>query len=524
MKTKKHLRNAKKVMAFMLTVVMLLPVAACGNGQTVNQGDSASDSGLSGTLNIVVADFGYGINWLKAVAQVYMAQNKNVSIKVEGTVVPHQLLSQIEGGLDTYDIFLGTSGPEGMGKGGGFICIDDVMEMVVKGEEKTVREKLGSFAEMAEYEGHFYSMPYVNSPVGMIANLDTLQELYGDDYVLPNTTDELLEMGKDIAAKGAYPYMDSISYTDMLMETWWAQYDYEGYQNYWKGIYIDENGQEQTALNGESLEQPGKLAAMKLAETLLNPKYGYNHQYSTTMDFAEAQLAFLGQGYGGIDNKKVAFMPNGAWLENEMEAVLTEYPADFIMFKVPVISEIIDLLPDQSVADDAELSALITAIDEGSTELSGPGYDVTTGDFEKVRVARSYVDSNTNAHQLGITATCKNVELAKDFLLFMTSGAASSVAGRELAGLALPYGYLPSTDDGYEISTFIQSVNKMCDGAVYIGYSSTTLTRNGLSFSKLIGSALSAALRTGEKTAEQIYQDDITSFKNDWKFLIEQGE
>ena len=519
----KIMRNAKKLLALMLAMIMLLSLAACGGaGNQGQQGGTNQSAGASVKLKIVAADFGYGTNWLKAIAQVYMSQNRNVSIQIEGTPIPHQLLSQIQGGLDAYDIFLGTSPLGGLGEDGYFVCIDDVVNATCEGEEKTVLEKLGTLAEGMVYYDHYYSLPYVNSPTGMVVNHDTMKALYGDNYKLPNTTDEFLAMGKDIAGMGAYPYMDSISYTDMLMEVWWNQYDAVGYQNYWKGVYIDENGQEQKAAKGESLDQPGKLEAYKLAQTLLNPKYGYNHQYATTMDFAEAQLAFLGQGYGGIDNKLIAFMPNGAWLENEMEMVLAEYPANFEMFRVPVISSIINVLPDKSVADDAELSALITAIDAGSTALSGTGYEVTQKDFDRVKEARFYVGQNSTAHEIGIVSTCKNVDVAKDFLLFMTSNQASSVAGRELAGVALPFGYLPSSEDGYEISAYVQSANRLCEGATFICHGSTVLTDNGLSISKLVGQSLCAALRTGEKTAEQIYQDDIAGFTNDWKYMLGQ--
>lgn len=518
----KILQKAKKLLAFVLASIMLLSLVACGNHQQLLPGQNGvvQNPNASVKLKIVAADFGYGTNWLKAIAQVYMSQNRDVSITIEGTPIPHQLLSQIQGGLDSYDIFLGTSPLGGLGEDGYFVCIDDVVNSAPAGEEKTVKEKLGSLDSAMIYNDHYYSLPYVNSPTGMVVNHDTMKALYGNNYKLPNTTDEFLAMGKEIAGKGAYPYMDSISYTDMMMEVWWNQYDAVGYQNYWKGVYIDENGQEQKAANGESLDQPGKLEAYKLAQTLLNPKYGYNHQYATTMDFAEAQLAFLGQGYGGIDNKLIAFMPNGAWLENEMEMVLAEYPANFEMFRVPVISSIINVLPDKSVADDAELSALITAIDAGSTALSGTGYEVTQKDFARVKEARFYVGQNSTAHEIGIVSTCKNVDAAKDFLLFMTSNQASSVAGRELSGVALPFGYLPSSEDGYEISAYVQSANRLCEGATFICHGSTVLTDNGLSISKLVGQSLCAALRTGEKTAEQIYQDDIAGFKNDWKYML----
>lgn len=508
------MKKVKKLLSLILAVLIALSIAACGT-----PGGPGTNPGAKVKLSIVAADFGYGTSWLKAVAQVYMSKNPDVAITVENTPIPHQLLSQIEGGLDTYDIFFGTSGSMGnIGEKGVLVNLNDLYASTVDGV--TFEEKLGAISKSLLYKDNYYSVPYVSSNVGMVVNHDTMRELYGENYTLPNTTDEFLAMGKDIANKGAYAYIDAIGYTDYMIETWWSQYDPTGYRNYWEGLYVDETGETKLAQNGESLDQPGKLLALQMAETLLNAKHGYNHQYAKNMDFGQAQLAFLGQGYGSLDSKKVAFMPNGAWLENEMEMVLAEYPADFTMFRVPIISSIINILPDKSVANDAELSALITAIDAGSTALSGTGYEVTQNDFDRVKNARFTTCQNSAAQTAGIVSTCKNVEEAKDFLRFLATDEASAVAARVLKGVTMPYGYIPSEGKGYEISKFVASANALSVDAVYIGHPVNALVVNGLNISKLAGNALCDALRNGNKTAQQIYDEDIASFKNDWKYII----
>lgn len=507
------MKKTKKWLALALVVFAMLSMVACG------QNSVDPNPGASIKLKIVAADFGYGTNWLKAIAQAYMAKNRDVSITVYNTPIPNQVVSQIEGGLDTYDIFFGTSGHMGyLGKKGIIVNLDDVYASTPDGD-LTVEEKLGTLAVMMEDEGHYYSMPYVSSALSIVVNTDTMRALYGDNYTLPNTTDEFLTLGQDIKNKGAYAFIDSAGYTDHLIQTWWAQYDIQAYRNYWNGTYT-ENGETKVALNGESLNQPGKLAALQLAETLLHPKYGYNHPYANMMEFQEAQLAFLGQGYSGLDNKLVAFMPNGAWLENEMEPILAAYPANFEMFRVPVISAIIDVLPDKSVSNDAELSALITAIDAGSTALSGTGYEVTQNDFDYVKDARFSTAQNSTAHTAAIVSTCKNIDAAKDFMTFLATNEASAIAARELKGITLPYGYIPSTGNGYEISAYVQSVNKVCTNAIYLGYGNSIPVQNGLAFTKFVGSALCNALVNGNLTAEQIYNEDYAAFKNDWKYII----
>lgn len=509
----------KKFLALTLALLMLLSMSACGGNTNVTQSQGGeTKDGPSGTLNIVAADFGYGINWLKALAQLYMAQNSNATIKVEGTVIPHQLLSQIEGGLSKYDLFFGTTGLHTQGAEGIFVNLNDVYAATPEGEDKTVEEKVGTLAASFQYKGNYYSVPYVLSPEGLVVNDTTMKSIYGDNYTLPNTTDEMLALFDELKTKDVYPYIDSIGYTGGMIETWWAQYDSEGYENYFLGQYVDENGETQKAMNGESLTQEGKKIAMELASLLMDPANGYNHAYASSMDFAEAQLVFCGHGYGSIDTKQVAFMSNGAWLENEMEATLSEYPIEFRMFRVPVLSAIIEKCPDGSIADDAELSALITAIDAGSTSLSGEGYEVTQNDFDKIYEARFKVAHVSSAHQAGIVSTCQSVDLAKDFLLFMASNQASSVVMNELGGLTLSYGFMPTAEKLSNYSSFIQSVYAVADGATYLnshgtdGISGLHMTYNPNGYWGI--------LISGEKTGLQIYNEDIAQYTSEWAYLL----
>lgn len=506
----------KKVLSLFLAIIMILSMAACGGNKNPQTNNGGGD-GPAGTLNIVAADFGYGINWLKAMAQVYMAQNKNANIKVEGTVIPHQIISQIEGGLAKYDLIFSAS--ELFLSKEYFVNLDDLYASVPAGEDKTIAEKVGTLNTNFQYKGEYYSMPYMMSPTAIVVNDTTMKELYGDNYTLPNTTDEMMKLFDELKTKGVYPYIDSAAgYTSTLIRTWWAQYDNTAYDNYFLGQYIDENGQTQKALKGESLIQPGKLKALELGAKLLNVNNGYNHYYAASMDFAEAQLAFCGHGYGSLDTKKVAFTPNGAWLENEMEMTLAEYPIEFRMFRVPVFSAMIENLPDKSVENDAELSALITAIDSGSTALSGTGYEVTQNDFDKVKNARALVPHFSDGHQVGIVKTCKSVELAKDFLKFMASDAASSLVMKELGGLTLSYGFMPSEDNRAELSPFIQSVYDVCDGATFLNnhgadkIGDLQITRNPNGY---VGMLL-----TGEKTGKEIYDEDVEKYTSEWQFLI----
>lgn len=510
------MKKAKRLVALLLVTLMLLSMVACGGSSGIQR------PGATKKLKIVCVNFGYGTDWLRSIAQAYCAKHPDVSITVENTPVPHTVLAQIAGGLSSYDMFFGTSGPAlaGYGEDGTILSLDDVYASIPDGETKTVEEKLGPMADYMTYKGGKWIIPYVNSVVGMVVNNDTMNELYPGGYTLPKTTDEFLALCDDIKSKGAYAYMENVGYTQYMIETWWYQYDPQGWDNYWSGTYVDENGNTVVDTEATVLNQPGKLEALKMNETLLNLKNGYNHKYCMSMDFAEAQMAFLGHGYGDIDNKKVAFMPNGAWLENEMELVLQEASADFEMFRVPIISSIINVLPDKSVENDAELSALVAAIDAGNTALSGTGYDVTQNDYDRVKQARFSAAQNTSAHTAAVIGTTKYPEEAKDFLVYLASDEASAIAARVLKGVTLPFGYTPTAGKGYEISKFVQSAINVTNGSYAIGHPTTVPVLNNLAFSKLIPGALTADLINGNKTAQQIYDDDYNWYKNEWKYII----
>lgn len=81
------------------------------------------------------------------------------------------------------------------------------------------------------------------------------------------------------------------------------------------------------------------------------------------------------------------FMANGDWFDNEMRSFCegleqTQGYCDTVkLMKTPVISSIIDQTP--TIENDAELSALISAIDAGETALKGEGYDVSQEGFRQ---------------------------------------------------------------------------------------------------------------------------------------------
>lgn len=128
-------------------------------------------------------------------------------------------------------------------------------------------------------------------------------------------------------------------------------------------------------------------------------------------------------------NNGAAMMPNGAWLENEMEGAIAS-DMQLRLMKTPVISAIRDVLPDKSVKDDAELSALVTYIDKVSSgevaaptgdTVSGTGFEVTMADYERVYTARNQMMGNQDRHGVILNKYSTAKDAAKEFLRFVFS-------------------------------------------------------------------------------------------------------
>ena len=89
---------------------------------------------------------------------------------------------------------------------------------------------------------------------------------------------------------------------------------------------------------------------------------------------------------------------------------------DIRFMKYPIISAIVEVLPDKTITDDATLAAVVRAIDTGATSYTG----VSEADFDYVAKARSVVQINNQLDGC-IPAYADSIDLAVDFLLYAAS-------------------------------------------------------------------------------------------------------
>ena len=453
------MKGIKKGICLSLAATMLggsvAALASCG-GNEVDDGEQS--------LQVYCLDVGYGVQWctdlLEAFQEQQWVKDKYPNLQVFTTYndVRTYAVDRINSpSNNTFDLMFGNylydlSGKNSAGEESILDLTEIVYNQTVPGENVKFIEKIyQSYNESNVYraptEGEpvdqYYIVPWAGGMNSIIYNQEILDN-YGITTI--NTTDEWIEACATIKATpsksgndGGYSIMraGNTGYWSYLFYAWWAQYDgIESYVNFYKGIYEDEDGIK--SYSNKIFELLGRQKSLEIFEEVLDYDKGYfSPEAFTKEDFMLCQTDML--------DGKYAFMVNGDWFDREMQdmsqAILDAGdPLSTIrMMKLPIVSSIIEKCP--TIANDAELSALITAIDAGNTALSGTGYEVSPTDYEKVKEARTVVHTIGPGHHGAIPANATAKDVAVDFLLFMATDIAQEEYIRSTSGCSLPFYY-----------------------------------------------------------------------------------
>lgn len=430
------MRKSSKIVALALAAIASVgtvgSLAACGAKEDKDLKDSS-------VLNIVLPDLGYGTDWLKNAAQGFTAKT-GTRVNIDVTPTETGYVTALRAGNAPYDIYcmryqiysLVTANQANVSR---YDCVvadyDDIYNSQVGNETKEdgspllFKEKMKDTYEMNnriyptladEQAGnyHYYAVQWSDPNYSIVYNADVWKDSWGG---IPNTTDELLALCKTIkGTKGYTPFIwsNQASYWWEVASLWVTQYqgleDMHGEKGFWSGY--DEAGNRNTPA---MWRRQGLLEALKVLDELVKEENGYQHVLSTSVDFTTAQ------GYFCMPETKIAMMGNGDWLYNEMKE---NYPkANLKMMAMPIVSAIRNHPAcGGTIKDDAELSALVKAIDSGSTALSGDGYDVSQEAFNKVYEARNMYNCSVNVQSLMVTpAWSDSMPQVKEFMLYLAS-------------------------------------------------------------------------------------------------------
>lgn len=513
------MKKLRFILLMLLIFSMVLPLTACPDPGPGGGDDDWGNSGGGGKgkkLTIVCYEGGFGSAWLEEMAEAF-ASAYECEVLVKHSYINGELIALLNDNSCNEDIVMALGTMDNAQNMGFLVDLSDVYNAIPEGEDVAIKDKMvqAVYDKLLTKEGKIYQMNWANSISSIVLNKTVVDEIFPDGYKIPNTTDELIAFADAIKAKGVYPFSmsTSVGYWDYLHWTWWAQYDgYEKYTDYYHGVYHTPDGQRVKDTEGKVLDNLGRLRALQVAEKFLKKENGYMHAYADSMSWQESQIAFVSQGYAGQDMTKCAMMVNGDWLHNEVQSYLIQKNQELIMIRPPVISSIVETLENKNMTD-AELSAVIDAIDAGETSYPG----VSQKDFDRLVEARRMVYSATFDHCIAVPAKAKNKELAKEFLKFMASDFGQSIYAKHLNGASMPYGYVPN-----KMNAFVESRYEIVDNMipVCLDFSSPLVYRQGhTAYTTNGGVGLDAPLYRGS-TAESIIQDTKTTLLASWSDII----
>ncbi len=439
----------KKLVAI-LTLIVCLITSFAGVGCKKVKNDPE-------TLEIFIADYGYGTAWLEDQIELFKDQdwvkqkypNLNIPTPKTNNVDREYALSRtVAGSSNTIDLFFSCQAAgayvskkdPSTGKSY-FEDLSDVYDSEVPGESVKLKEKMLKDIyqdyKVVTLDGEevYYGMPWVNGYMGLLYNKTLVAEKLGSAYVIPRTTNELSKMATDIKTAtenkiAPFIFSASANYWIQMFQTWWAQYDgIEGYKVFWSGIMDDEYTSEVFNNNnngGKTSVYRGRYESLKVIESLIGYDTGNSHGASADYIYSEAQKEFL-KGAGMI-------MPNGDWFDMEMSEMGDVNPNNYevTFMKTPVISTIVNKL--DGVKDDNALAFVVSQVDEGKDyQATKTAYDsakaqfttasqveLSESDFNKIKEARG-VMYRLEGHDAYIPAYATSKELAKDFLRFLAT-------------------------------------------------------------------------------------------------------
>lgn len=450
----------KRFLVIAMCAIMALGFSACGG----REDGGGTGGGKKGSISVHYYEGGFGTETHDKLTADYKALT-GVTVNWKPSYSQGEIQQLVQSGQEQYDIVMPLLNMYASQDSGKLESLDEVYNATPDGEKLPIKNKMNQ--DMRDYlladDGHYYQMVSNDSVSAICYNADTLDAAFGEGkWKIPLTTKQMINMSDQLVQKGYYAFSTSTAinyYWDYMGTVWWAQYEgLESYNNFYYGKYFDEKANE-WKYGPEINDAKGRTVALDTLSEIMSRGNGRMHALATNMDFKNAQRAFLGKGYMG-DNKKVAFMVNGDWLENEMASTLISSPQDIGMMRAPVVSELANKL--KSVGSEENLIAIIKAVDENKTyeqTATGNLSGLTEKDFEHVRQARLMVYTATPNYPIGIPSNRPDAkkELAKDFLVYLYSDRAQRIIAQTLKGLCYPSGYDVLADDSVQMSDFVKT-------------------------------------------------------------------
>ena len=289
-----------------------------------------------------------------------------------------------------------------------FADLSEIATETIPGETKSIKDKYDKslYESLKNENGELKTLGWAGSTTGIFYYADVLEN---EGIDVPRTTDELADLVTSLDTKKSFVQLKDarMGYYQYLVKAWMAQYaglDY--YNNNWLQLK-DESGNTPSKEVYLS-ETDGRKQALDVLGSLLNSK-------TIIEDLDKYKVAT----YFNLGD--AVMMANGNWVFGEVAALKEK---NIKMMRTPVISALAQKL--ETVADDKELAALVSAVDNvldnGATvSLTGSGYDVSQADWDRVYAARTMVYNNGSEHAMIVNKYTNAIDGVKKFIQYYYS-------------------------------------------------------------------------------------------------------
>jgi N-acetylglucosamine transport system substrate-binding protein len=282
----------KILMLSMAIVLVVIPLSACS--------DSSRNAN---TLKISFAECGYGKEWLEETIKAFKETHEGVEVELEGDPgMTEKISTRLDTSSELPSIFMGLQTNWQMNAYLGKIeNLDDLYASIVD-NNKTFAEKLQpNYLNYGKVDGHYYGVGWSDGVTGIVYNA-AMFEQYG--WTVPETVDDLYSLCTKIKQdtnNTVAPFSwggQVAAYWNFPVYAWWAQY--EGMNNMKEFLKYE---------NPEVFSQQGRLNALEVFENLIGDSTN-SVKDAMSKNHIMSQMEFI--------NGKAAMIPNGAWLETEM--------------------------------------------------------------------------------------------------------------------------------------------------------------------------------------------------------------
>lgn len=511
----------KKIITYLCCFAMLLgcfgSFAAC---KTVDDVD---------TIYIGIQVQGYGAKWLYDCAEAY-TEKTGVPVDIKEFILEGAVLSDFQRGArnNNTDLYLGiadsffkeintgANNPQAIG----MVDLSDVFSSEPEGYEgvETIEDLLYDYAyESCLYKGKPYLFSWAFGLEGILYHENMLEE-YG--YRVPRTTDEWIEICEDFTEKNA-PASGNEADRERYAVTWyegywlgrelewWAQYEgMDVYNAFREGKDIHGN------YTADVYAQEGWRESFEVLERLLDSDKHNSDPGAISEMYTTTQMKF----FGG----QALFMPNGDWVEREMERNLEDLDAqgverDFKFMRTPIISSITDKMT--GIKSESDLRAAISALDgeEGAVMPAS----AMPEDIEKLTEAMHIMECQSQRQTGFIPNYSNNIEGTKDFIRWLYSKEAQVIIYNSMQGNVFPINYDLTKEEGVQTSVFQQSKYDLLlrEGVTLIGndFSNEMFYLGGMRYAPDISIPLASRKESASYAdAQSLYESNYNNYALNW--------